>query len=87
MTHPRRDTGVYPASDIPEDIQAYLHIVKQVTVAETDHGWMVTMKREIGGQWFDATLTTSFIPRSLEEFEALVGTLRGTIARQIEKVL
>lgn len=77
----------YDQEPLPADVQAYLHIVKQVTVIDTDHGCMITMKREIAGQTFIATASQGQHLTGLDHLLAIVETLKLNIAHQVMEKL
>lgn len=72
---------------LPDDVQAYLHIVPQVTITQTVHGCLVKMIRQIGGHEFQAEVAMGAHIYNLDQLEAIVNQLRAHIARQIEKIL
>lgn len=77
----------YFYSDLDEGVQAYLHMVPQVTLFETDHGCMLKLTREIAGHTFQAESYTFQPPQCLDELEAMVNVLRSNIAHQVMEKL
>lgn len=80
-------SNYYFYSELDAGVQAYLHMVPQVTLFETDHGCVVKLTREIAGHTFKAESYTFQPPQCLDELEAMVSTLRANIAHQVMEKL